>query len=185
MPFYFVTNHSVGLLRQSCCRAGMCGAAFYSAGRGKGKNPRGGAGRRWKSAGRGGAKKRANQPIQNFYKSAKNIILHIIILGAESLRNQAQLLRRRWGNMKRMIKMRLRGPICSNGGSSMLSSTQGLSVLIKIKILLFICKHSCQLFSSLFVFSFHLWSQVGAPCKSYLPYPCRFLQIRESLLSGR
>ena len=40
---------------------GMCGAAFYS-------------------AGRGGAKKRANQPIQKIYKSAKNIILHIIIL---------------------------------------------------------------------------------------------------------
>ena len=54
----------------------MCGAAFYSAGRGKSKNPRGGAGRRWKSAGQFGAKKRANQPIQKFYKSAKNIILH-------------------------------------------------------------------------------------------------------------
>ena len=69
-------------------RAGMCGAAFYSAGRGgagKGKNPRGGAGRggakvKIRGAGRGGAKKRANQPIQKFYKSAKNIILHIIIL---------------------------------------------------------------------------------------------------------
>ena len=67
--------------------SGMCGAAFYSvgrggvgakvkihgAGRGEGENPRGGAGR-------GGAKKRANQPIQKIYKSAKNIILHIIIL---------------------------------------------------------------------------------------------------------
>ena len=60
--------------------AGMCGAAFYSAGRGKGKNPRGGAGRGEGENPRGGAKKRANQPIQKFYKSAKNIILHIIIL---------------------------------------------------------------------------------------------------------
>ena len=34
----------------------------------------------FRGAGRGGAKKRANQPIQKFYKSAKNIILHIIIL---------------------------------------------------------------------------------------------------------
>ena len=50
------------------------------AGRGKGKNPRGGAKVKIRGAGRGGAKKRANQPIQNFYKSAKNIILHIIIL---------------------------------------------------------------------------------------------------------
>ena len=63
----------------------MCGAAFYSAGRGKGKNPRGGAGRGEGEnprggAGRGRAKKRANQPIQKIYKSAKNIILHIIIL---------------------------------------------------------------------------------------------------------
>ena len=46
---------------------------IHGAGRGEGENPRGGAGR-------GGAKKRANQPIQKFYKSAKNIILHIIIL---------------------------------------------------------------------------------------------------------
>ena len=41
---------------------------IHGAGRGEGENPR------------GGAKKRANQPIQKFYKSAKNIILHIIIL---------------------------------------------------------------------------------------------------------
>ena len=41
---------------------------IHGAGRGEGENPR------------GGAKKRANQPIQKIYKSAKNIILHIIIL---------------------------------------------------------------------------------------------------------
>ena len=52
--------------------SGMCGAAFYSAGRG-------GAKVKIRGAGRGGAKKRANQPIQKFYKSAKNIILHINI----------------------------------------------------------------------------------------------------------
>ena len=67
---------------------GCAGRPFIpqgGAGRGKGKNPRGGAGRggakvKIRGAGRGGAKKRANQPIQKFYKSAKNIILHIIIL---------------------------------------------------------------------------------------------------------
>ena len=72
---------SVLLLR--CSQQGCAGRPFIprgGAGQGKGKNPRGGAGRRWKSAGRGGAKKRANQPIQKIYKSAKNIILHIIIL---------------------------------------------------------------------------------------------------------
>ena len=33
-------------LKLNCYQPGMCGAAFYSAGRGKGKNPQGGAGRK-------------------------------------------------------------------------------------------------------------------------------------------
>ena len=62
------------------CKAGMCGAAFFSAGRGKGKNPRGGAG--WggakvkiHGAGRGGAgrgeKARKSTYSQNFTKLRK------------------------------------------------------------------------------------------------------------------
>ena len=61
------------------------GLLFRGAGRGGAKVKihgagRGGAGRSEGENPRGGAKKRANQPIQKFYKSAKNIILHIIIL---------------------------------------------------------------------------------------------------------
>ena len=70
-------------LRATTTNQGCAGRPFIprgGAGRGKGKNPRGGAGRGEGENPRGGAKKRANQPIQKFYKSAKNIILHIIIL---------------------------------------------------------------------------------------------------------
>ena len=56
-----------GLLFRGAGRGGAK-VKIHGAGRGEGENPR------------GGAKKRANQPIQKFYKSAKNIILHIIIL---------------------------------------------------------------------------------------------------------
>ena len=61
---------------------GMCGAAFFSAGRGKGKNPRGGAG--WGGAkvkihgagrggaGRGGAKKRVNRLIPKILQNCVN-----------------------------------------------------------------------------------------------------------------
>ena len=61
-----------GLLFRGAGRGGAK-VKIHGAGRGEGENPRGGAER-------DGAKKRANQPIQKFYKSAKNIILHIIIL---------------------------------------------------------------------------------------------------------
>ena len=56
-----------GLLFRGAGRGGAK-VKIHGAGRGEGENPR------------GGAKKRANQPIQKFYKSAKNIILHIIKL---------------------------------------------------------------------------------------------------------
>ena len=72
---------------QLCRVPEMCGAKLFLAGRGGNENPRGGVGRRWKSAGRsgagqgedenprggpgrGGAKKRVNQLIQKFDKSA-------------------------------------------------------------------------------------------------------------------
>ena len=60
--------------------AGRGGAKVKIHGAGRGGAGRGGAKGKIRGAGRGGAKKRANQPIQKFYKSAKNIILHIIIL---------------------------------------------------------------------------------------------------------
>ena len=50
--------------------AGMCGAELFPAGRGKDENPRGGAKMKIRGAVRGGAKKRVNQLIQKFDKSA-------------------------------------------------------------------------------------------------------------------
>ena len=59
--------HHITLSPLTKCRDVRGGLLFRGAGRGEGENPQ------------GGAKKRANQPIQKFYKSAKNIIWHIII----------------------------------------------------------------------------------------------------------
>ena len=62
----------------------MCGAAFFSAGRGKGKNPWGGAG--WGGAKvkiHGAGRKSVNQLIPISFTKVrimKNIILHIMIL---------------------------------------------------------------------------------------------------------
>ena len=67
--------------------SGMCGAELFPAGRGEDKNPRGGAGRRWKSAGRGGAKERVNRLIQKFDKSAY-IVMEIFVVYYDVLINE-------------------------------------------------------------------------------------------------
>ena len=48
------------------------GLFFCGAGRGKGKNPRGGAGQRGKSTGRGGAKKSVNRLIPKILQNCVN-----------------------------------------------------------------------------------------------------------------
>ena len=60
---------------------------YFLAGRGENKNPRGEAGRRWKSAGRGGAKERVNRLIQKFDKSAY-IVMEIFVVYYDVLINE-------------------------------------------------------------------------------------------------
>ena len=65
----------------------MCGAELFPAGRGKDKNPRGGAGQGEGENPRGGAKERVNRLIQKFDKSAY-IVMEIFVVYYDVLINE-------------------------------------------------------------------------------------------------
>ena len=71
----------------TCIRDVRGGAFSSEGGRGEDKNPGGGAGRRGKSAGRGGAKEPVNRLIQKFEKSAY-IIMEIFVVYYDVLINE-------------------------------------------------------------------------------------------------